>query len=42
MDRCLIFSHKADNISFTGQGTIHGQGEKFKENAESHVLVSIN
>jgi polygalacturonase len=29
MDRCLIFSCDAENISFSGGGILHGQGEKF-------------
>lgn len=35
MDRCLIFSYNAENISFTGRGSIRGQGDLFKESSEN-------
>jgi len=31
MDKCLIYSHNIENISLTGRGTIHGQGENFPQ-----------
>jgi polygalacturonase len=32
MDKCFIFCHKVNNIGFSGQGTIDGNGGKFSSN----------
>lgn len=36
MDRCLVYANGCHNISFSGKGIIHGQGEKFPEKMPDH------
>ena len=39
MDKCLIYSNLADDIAFTGRGTIHGQGDRFPSSGPRPFLL---